>query len=405
MSLSKSKSRLAVVSPFLDKRNGTERIAVEWITRLQDSFEIHLYSQSVEDLDLANIVWHRIPKLPGPHLVNFLWWFLANHLWRAWDRQIRRLRYDLVYSPGVNCLNADVVSVHIIFAEYLQSIGSNASPSKSVSWPTRLHRKLYYRICRFLEKQVYTNSETFLILISQKTAKNLERFYGRHERIAILYLGLDHETFNPARRLQFRENARKEIGLSAERFVVLLVGNDWRNKGVPVLLQAMALLRDLSINLLVISREDPAVIESLVIDGGLAGYVRVMPPRKDVEFYYAAADAYAGPSLEDTFALPPAEAMACGLPVIVSAANGTCEIITNEQNGLILSDPTNSTELAEMLRRLYHNQDLRKRLGENAAEAARQFTWERNGRELSMIFGDIMRRRAPADTQTQTQES
>jgi glycosyltransferase involved in cell wall biosynthesis len=405
MSLSKSKSRLAVVSPFLDKRNGTERIAVEWVTRLQDSFEIHLYSQSVEDLDLANIVWHRIPKLPGPHLVNFLWWFLANHLWRAWDRQIRRLRCDLVYSPGVNCLNADVVSVHIIFAEYLQSIGSNASPSKSVSWPTRLHRKLYYRICRFLEKQVYTNPETFLILISQKTATNLERFYGRHERIAILYLGLDHETFNPARRLQFRENARKEIGLSAERFVVLLVGNDWRNKGVPVLLQAIALLRDLSINLLVITREDPAAIESLVIDGGLAGYVRVMPPRKDVEFYYAAADAYAGPSLEDTFALPPAEAMACGLPVIVSAANGTCEIITNEQNGLILSDPTNSTELAEMLRRLYHNQDLRKRLGENAAEAARQFTWERNGRELSMIFGDIMRRRAPADTQTQTQES
>ncbi len=405
MSLSKSKSRLAVVSPFLDKRNGTERIAVEWITRLQDSFEIHLYSQSVEDLDLTNIVWHKIPKLPGPHLVNFLWWFLANHLWRAWDRQIHGLRYDLVYSPGVNCLNADVVSVHIIFAEYLQRIGSNASPSKSISWPIRLHRKLYYRICRFLEKQVYTNSETFLILISQKTATNLERFYGRHERIAILYLGLDHETFNPARRLQFRENARKEIGLSAERFVVLLVGNDWRNKGVPVLLQAMALLRDLPINLLVISREDPAAIESLVIDGGLAGYVRVMPPRKDVEFYYAAADAYAGPSLEDTFALPPAEAMACGLPVIVSAANGTCEIMTNEQNGLVLSDPTNSVELAEMLRRLYHDENLRKRLGENAAETARKYSWERNGRELSMIFGDIMRRRAPADTQTQTQES
>jgi glycosyltransferase involved in cell wall biosynthesis len=97
--------------------------------------------------------------------------------------------------------------------------------------------------------------------------------------------------------------------------------------------------------------------------------------------------------------------MACGLPVIVSAANGTCEIMTDERNGLILSDPTNSAELAEMLRRLYHDQDLRKRLGENAAGTARKYTWERNGRELSMIFGDIVRRRAPADTQTQTQES
>jgi UDP-glucose:(heptosyl)LPS alpha-1,3-glucosyltransferase len=143
----------------------------------------------------------------------------------------------------------------------------------------------------------------------------------------------------------------------------------------------------------------------MVIDSGLAGYVRIMPPRNDVEFYYAAADVYAGPSLEDTFALPPAEAMACGLPVIVSAANGTCEIMTDEQNGLILSDPTNSVEPAEMLCRPYRHQDLRNRLGENAAETAQKYTWERNGRELSVIFGGIVRRKAPADTQTQTQES
>jgi glycosyltransferase involved in cell wall biosynthesis len=162
-----------------------------------------------------------------------------------------------------------------------------------------------------------------------------------------------------------------------DRFVVLLIGNNWRNQGVPVLLQVMALLRDLPINLLVVSRERPEAIESMVIDSGLAGNVRIMPPRKDVEFYYAAADVYAGPALEDTFALPPAEAMACGHPVIVSAANGICEIMTNEQNGLILSDPTNSAELAEMLRRLYHDQDLRKRLGQNAAETVRKYTWER----------------------------
>jgi glycosyltransferase involved in cell wall biosynthesis len=62
-------------------------------------------------------------------------------------------------------------------------------------------------------------------------------------------------------------------------------------------------------------------------------------------------------------------------------------------------------ELAEMLRRLYHDQDLRKRLGQNAAETVRKYTWERNGRELSMIFGDIVRRRAPEHTQAQTQES
>ena len=49
-----------------------------------------------------------------------------------------------------------------------------------------------------------------------------------------------------------------------------------------------------------------------------------------------AADAYVGPSLEDAFALPPAEAMACGLPVIVSNQAGACEIITDGVDGIVL---------------------------------------------------------------------
>jgi len=47
------KPRVAVISPFLDKRHGTERRVVEWISRLTDNFEIHVYSQHVEDLDLS----------------------------------------------------------------------------------------------------------------------------------------------------------------------------------------------------------------------------------------------------------------------------------------------------------------------------------------------------------------
>ena len=113
--------RLAVVSPFVDKRHGTERRVAEWISQLAATYDIHIYSQNVQDLDLTRVTWHRIPKLPGPHLVNYLWWFAANHIWRAWDSRFRNLRPDLVYSPGINCLDADVMSVHIVFAQYVEA--------------------------------------------------------------------------------------------------------------------------------------------------------------------------------------------------------------------------------------------------------------------------------------------
>jgi UDP-glucose:(heptosyl)LPS alpha-1,3-glucosyltransferase len=131
--------------------------------------------------------------------------------------------------------------------------------------------------------------------------------------------------------------------------------------------------------------------------------VSVLPVRKDVEFYYAAADAYVGPSLEDTFALPVAEAMACGLPVIVSASAGVSEIITHGEDGLILDDPRDATGLAMMIRRLCNDEAFRTRLGENAAATARKYTWEQNGLELAAIFEEILRRKARPTAQAITQ--
>ena len=55
----RGKLRLAVVSPFLDKRHGTERCIAEQLERLAGAYEIHLYSERVgEDVDLSNITWH-----------------------------------------------------------------------------------------------------------------------------------------------------------------------------------------------------------------------------------------------------------------------------------------------------------------------------------------------------------
>ncbi len=100
--------RLAVVSPFLDRSHGTERCIVEQIERLArlPGWEIHLYSQHVDQVASlcedsspeacspsgARIVWHRIPDLPGPHLLRYLWWFAANHFYRWRDRRSRRPR-------------------------------------------------------------------------------------------------------------------------------------------------------------------------------------------------------------------------------------------------------------------------------------------------------------------------
>jgi len=403
----KTKPRLAVVSPFLDKRHGSERITIEWLSHLPDEFDIHVYSQRVDDFDESKFTWHRIPKLSGPHLLNFLWWLAANRLWRYWDGRFRGLRHDLVFSAGANCLDADAICVHIVFAEYTRQVRGGMSFLRNPlwEWPRLLHRRLYYGISILMEGRVYKNCETKLIVYSRKTARELKQFYGRTDRIPVLHLGLDHSVFNTTVRAVLRGRAREELKLAENQFTLILVGNDWRNKGVPVLLDALVHLRDLPIGLLIVSREDQSSCRRLVTEKKLDDRVLFLPPRKDIEFYYAAADAYAGPSLQESYGIPPAEAMACGLPVIVSLAAGVSEIVTDDVDGMVLDDPTDVDKLATLIRRLYEDKELRNRLGNKACETARRYTWDRNGRDLAVILEEILQRKARPGIQTLTQES
>src|SRR5579864_4198236 len=356
--------RLVVLSPFLDKRHGTERCVAEQIERLAGVYEIHLYSSRVEDVDLSGITWHRVPAIGGPHLFAYIWWLCANRIQRWRDAKFRGLPPDVIYSPGVNCLDAEVVSVHVLFSKVREQMlrekiaqeqmgrESREAQNRSTSWPLNLHRRIYYRLLESLENKVYGRDDIFLAAVSDKGAQDIRARFGPKKHLSTIYHGVDCTKFNPERRMNQRPAARADLGLSDDAFAVLFIGNDWRNRGLPCLLDAAAMLQDSKAHLLVVGTDSTAAYQQRADQLGLAGRVHFLPPRRDVEFYYAAADAYAGPSLEDTFSLPPAEAMACGLPVITSRASGVSEIIHHNEDGLILEDPADAKTLSEWLARL-----------------------------------------------------
>lgn len=386
--------RLAVLSPFLDRRHGTERCIVEQIERWArlPGVEVHLYAQKVEDLRgvarfegpaaPGQVLWHRVPAMPGPHLLAYLGWFIANSAQRCWDRWVRGLRFDLIYSPGINALAADAVSVHIVFQEFYGKVKAQLRlrDAPLSRWPLLLHRRLYYLLIRFLEGRVYSRRATALCAISRHAAETLAEFTGTND-ICVIRHGVDTQTFQPEIRAARRDSARVSLRVNTGGFCFLLIGNDWKNKGLDGLLQALAKCRDLPVELLVVGKDDRRAYDELLGRLGLAERVRFMLPSPDVVQFYAAADAYAGPSLEDAYGLPILEAMACGLPVIASARAGASEIITEGKDGLILHNPEDSRELAEHLRRLASDKNLCARLGEAAAATAREHTWDRNAQE------------------------
>lgn len=300
---------------------------------------------------------------------------------RWWHRIVRGLRFDLVLSPGINCFDADFIIVHAVFSRLRELAQEQTQqpfvPESRSSTPRRLHRTLYYSTVAALERIVYRNPKTKLAAVSQRTADILALRFGRKD-VPVIFNGIDTTQFSIPARLAYRQGARFRRKIADNEFVLLLIGNDWRMKGLPAVLEAMALAPDLPLRLIVAGSDIPANFQGIVEHLKVGNRCLWEPSRSDVNDFYAAADVYVSPSREDSFGLPVAEAMACGLPVITSKFAGVSELIQNERDGLIVTDPHNPEVLADLLRGLYENPSAQSTLGSAAAETAQTYTWDRN---------------------------
>jgi len=373
-----------VVSPFLDRRHGTERCIAEQLERFAKypDTEIHLYAQHVEDLSnlvryparaTGTIVWHKVPRLPGPHLFAYLWWFLANHLQRWWDEKVSGLKFDLLYSPGINTFDADAISIHAIFNEFYQRVRPRLVRNRNL---TNVHRQLYYNLICLLEKVIYRQRNS-LTTISAHSSACLLKFFQRSD-VPVIRYGVDTEAFSPASRAKRRDSERASLGIEATDFCLLMIGNDWKNKGLDTLLDALSGCREIGFTLLVVGSDDRRSYDEQIRRLHLESKIRFPGSSPDVMRFYAAADAYVAPSLEDAYGLPILEAMACGLAVIASSRAGASEIILDGQNGFVLRDPEDPRELAMLLRQIYSDAALRIKIANAATRTAMEHTWDRN---------------------------
>jgi glycosyltransferase involved in cell wall biosynthesis len=395
--------RLAVISPFVDRRHGTERALAELLERLVGRYgcEVHLYAQRVEDLQLADsrsarppkeagaIFWHKVPSVPGPHVAQFIGWMFLNGFLRRWHTTFRGGSYDLVLSPGINCLHPDLVIVHALFHRLNElSREENELPGARSGFFRSMHRRVYYRLLTALEGRIYTDPKVALAAVSNRTAALLKQYFHR-EDVRVVQNGVDTAHFSVAARVARRSEARRQKHFHNEDFVLLLIGNDWRVKGLPTILEAMGELSVLPVRLLVVGNDTAAPFRARATQLGVQNRCHWELPQADVLDFYAAADLYVSPSREDSFGLPVAEAMACGLPVITSSSAGVADHIEDGVDGFVLREPRDAQRLALLIKRLYAYPDLRRDLGEAAARKIVDCNWDRHAAFVWELLKDL----------------
>lgn len=172
--------------------------------------------------------------------------------------------------------------------------------------------------------------------------------------------GVDVEVFRPVARAE----ARRELGLDPDRPVVYFSAPDLDDprKGGAVLEQALALLVDLDFDLLVTGGR----AERLPDRARFLGRVDDNPT---LALTYAAADVFVLPTLADNLPNAVLESLACGTPCVSFAVGGLPDAVRHLETGW-LAQPGNIEELAEGIRALLQDDELRGRLAERARETA-----------------------------------
>jgi D-inositol-3-phosphate glycosyltransferase len=106
-------------------------------------------------------------------------------------------------------------------------------------------------------------------------------------------------------------------------------------------------------------------------------------------YYYSAAEAVVMPSHYESFGMVALEAMACGTPVVASQVGGLAFLVQHGVTGYTV--PVDEPRaLADCLKELIKNQGLREKMGQQAAEFARQYGWNVIARRIEEIYREVL---------------
>ncbi len=191
-----------------------------------------------------------------------------------------------------------------------------------------------------LEKALFSGGARRVIANSEMVKREAQEYYGYPaERIDVVRNGvpLAEFRFDPGA----RGTRRRALRLREDEIAVLLVGSGWERKGVRFAVQAIASLGG-KFRLLLAGRGRRHIAR--------APFVQRLGAVRDLPSLYAAADIFLLPTLYDPFSNACLEALAAGLPVITTRANGFSEIIEPGVHGSIVENATNVPHLCEALR-------------------------------------------------------
>src|SRR6266481_1313851 len=220
-----------------------------------------------------------------------------------------------------------------------------------------------------LEGALFANRGAGRVIVNSQMVKSeiVDLYHYPADKIDVVQNGVPLEKFrfDP----ELRAKSRTDLQLKPDQIALLFAGSGWERKGLLFTIEAMQLCKNRNMRLLVAGRGNKRSYKSKRVQflGEVSDLVRL----------YAAADIFILPTIYDPFSNACLEALACGLPVITTRANGFSEIIEDSVHGSIVDNAGNLVGLRDAIR-FWSDPSHRAAARSGNIERASQFDISRN---------------------------
>ena len=293
-------------------------------------------------------------------------------------------QFDLVHFYGLYDLLGPVISQFSRrkgIPYVIEPMGMYRPIDRNIEMKKIWHRTIGAEFCRNAARVIAT---------SELEQKELVESGVPREKIAIRHNGIDSEVSTTA---YPRGRFRSQWGISEDEPLILFLSRLIPRKGADLLIQAFAQAFPLSGRLVIAGPEgEPgyrAQLETCARNSGVGARVLFAGPVYDEEkgLLLADADVFVLPSRYENFANVAAEAIACGVPVIITPFCGICSLV-DDRAGLVVLPEKEALTLA--LKRLLHDRSLYARLREGCREVTSELSWDRLTQQMEGYYKGVV---------------
>jgi glycosyltransferase involved in cell wall biosynthesis len=236
-------------------------------------------------------------------------------------------------------------------------------------------------------------SARHIITVSEHSRDDLVALAGADPaKITVVHNGITRDA-QPMHPVQARAAVRELLGWDGP-FLLTVANTRMPHKNLPRLVEAFARAAgevDAGLRLVIVGGEPPAALQQAVARSLGPRAEQVVFPgyleRAGLLALYNACRAFVWPSLYEGFGFPPLEAMACGSPVVSSAASVMPEVLGEAAHYF---NPTDPADMARAIREVLTDAGLRDRLVQRGTRQAAQFTWAEAARKTAAVYRDVL---------------